>query len=96
MYELLKANFISPGEAARLAGGLSFASSVALAKFGRPFLQPLYAAASGKLIAPMKDTTLPGDWVMTSATAATLPERLRLALEWWELLLLHLKILLGL
>ena len=59
---ILKANFIAPGEAGRLAGGLSFASSVALAKFGRPFLQPLYAAASGKLIAPMKDTTLPGDW----------------------------------
>ena len=37
----------------------------------------------------MKDIIFHGLWVLNSGTAATLPERLRLALEWWELLLLH-------
>ena len=35
---VLEADFIAPGEAMKLAGGLPFASSVSLAKLGRPFI----------------------------------------------------------
>ena len=48
----------------KLAGGLSFASSVAMAKFGRPFLQPLYAVAAAKVIPPEPETLAPELWAM--------------------------------
>ena len=83
---ILKADFLSPGDAAKLAGGLTFASSVALAKFGRPFLQPLYAAASRKHIPPESSKMTPGEWAM-APRGGVLPDRLRKALEWCELLL---------
>ena len=46
---VLEDDLLSSGNSANLAGALSFASSVTLARFGRPFLQPLYGSASGRL-----------------------------------------------
>ena len=84
----LDANFLAPGDAAKLAGGLTFASCVALARFGRAFLQPLYAAASCKFIPPEGPEFSVEDWVLRPQGAA-LPDRLKKALEWWLRLLEH-------
>ena len=46
---VLNDDVLTSGNAAKLAGALSFASSVTLARFGRPFLQPLYGLASGRI-----------------------------------------------
>ena len=46
---VLDDDLLTSGNSAKLAGALSFASSVTLARFGRPFLQPLYGLASGRL-----------------------------------------------
>ena len=46
---MLNDDVLTSGNAAKLAGALSFASSVKLARFGRPFLQPLYGLASGSI-----------------------------------------------
>ena len=47
---VLDVDCLSPGQAAKLAGRLSFASSVTLGRFGRPFLQPVYALAAGRSV----------------------------------------------
>ena len=46
---VLEEDLLTSGNASKLAGALSFASSVTLALFGRPFLQQLYGVASGRL-----------------------------------------------
>jgi hypothetical protein len=87
--QVLKDDYISPGDAAKLAGALCFASSVTLAKLGRPFLQPLYAAASMKQIPEFRDLAdelVYGVWLQGPKGKA-LPSRLRNALEWWTQLL---------
>ena len=47
--QVLEADELTSGNSAKLVGALSFASLVCLARFGRPFLQPLYALAGGRL-----------------------------------------------
>ena len=46
---VLEEDLLTSGHAAKLVGALSLAPSVTLVRFGRPFLQPLYGLASGRL-----------------------------------------------
>jgi len=46
---ILEEDVLTSGNSAKLAGSLSFASMVCLARFGRPFLQPLYGLAAGRV-----------------------------------------------
>ena len=63
------------------SGALSFASSVTLARFGRPFLQPLYGLASGRLYKVDDDA----EFVPPKGKRGErgLHPRVRWALMWW-------------
>jgi hypothetical protein len=81
--DVLESGHLSPGQAAKLAGVLSFATSVSLGRFGRPFLQPIYAIVSGRpLDAWDLAAGLEGDHV-AQGKASGLPHRLQHALQWW-------------
>jgi hypothetical protein len=79
--QILDADYLSPGNAAKLAGALSFASSVTLARFGRPFLQPIYSVAAGR---DLESASIRFDGEDRPKTGSPgLPHRLRQALIWW-------------
>ena len=80
--QILAEQFLSPGKAAKLAGALSFAASVSLARFGRPFLQPLYATAAGRSLEPLQRES-DVDPIVLGPKGSRLPPRLQNALEWW-------------
>jgi len=58
-----------------------FASSVTLGRFGRPFLQPLYNLAAGKVLPDEPHFGVKQDYLYTGSSG--LSKRLRHALEWW-------------
>ena len=78
---MLEADALTSGNAAKLVGSLSFASLVCLARVGRPFLQPLYALAGGRLPA-MHEAV---EFVPPQGKKGDkgLHPRVRRALLWW-------------
>ena len=78
---VLQDDVLTSGNAAKLAGALSFASSVTLATFGRPFLQPLYGLASGRIYKVDEEA----EHVPPQAKRGEkgLHPRVRWALLWW-------------
>ena len=81
MKHVLEVDDLPSGTSAKLAGSLSFASSVCLARFGRPFLQPLYALAGGRLYPPDPQV----EYVPPQGVRGRngLHPRVRWALLWW-------------
>ena len=78
---VLNDDVLTSGNAAKLAGALSFASSVTLARFGRPFLQPLYGLASGRIYKVDEEA----EYVPPQGKRGDkgLHPRVRWALLWW-------------
>jgi hypothetical protein len=79
---VLDVDCLAPGKAAKLAGCLSFASSVTLGRFGRPFLQPIYGLAAGRSVDEIHPLS-PAEAVVMGPADKGLPRRLRMALLWW-------------
>lgn len=81
MKAVLEEDVLTSGNSAKLAGALSFACSVTLARFGRPFLQPLYGLASGRIYQVDKNA----EYVPPQGKRGDkgLHPRVRWALLWW-------------
>ena len=78
---VLNDDLLTSGNSAKLAGALNFANSVTLARFGRPFLQPLYGLASGRLYKVDEEA----EFVPPQGKRGDkgLHPRVRWALMWW-------------
>lgn len=81
--EILSADVISPGQAAKLAGKLIFAACALTGRVGRAFLQPLFRLANLQRVGRSKDD----EHAPPLNADGTLSHRMRMALKWWAVLL---------